>query len=253
MKDMLNNKYEYTKIRENIWQIAEDKGVYSTLVKGSKMAVLIDTGYGARNLRAFVEENITTPYMVINSHGHPDHMGGNHWFDTVYAIKEEWDVILHFEEFLRKENGATDFEGVEYELKEIQVGQMISLGDINIKVVPLFGHTKASVGFLVQEEKLLISGDALNESLWLFNRGLLAMANLKTTIKATMELDFDTYLCGHSGMADPKEKLRYHLKNLENLKIDGSTKKEIFGFETYCSKYEDENGKSEIVFTIDKV
>ena len=32
---MLNNKYEYTKIRENIWQIAEDKGVYSTIVKGS--------------------------------------------------------------------------------------------------------------------------------------------------------------------------------------------------------------------------
>lgn len=32
----------------------------------------MDAGYGCRNLQSFVEENISTPYMVINSHGHPD-------------------------------------------------------------------------------------------------------------------------------------------------------------------------------------
>ena len=96
----MNHTYEYTKIRENIWQIEDDMGVRCTLIKGSELAVLIDTGYGERNLRHFVEESVSTPYMVINSHGHPDHIGGNHWFDTIYAIKEEWDVIQHFEEFL---------------------------------------------------------------------------------------------------------------------------------------------------------
>ena len=80
--------YEYTKIRDYIWQIAEDEGVYCTLIQGSELAVLIDTGYGKRNIRAFVEEHVNTPYMVINSHGHPDHIGGNHWFDTVYALKK---------------------------------------------------------------------------------------------------------------------------------------------------------------------
>lgn len=186
-KNLINNIYEYTKIRENIWQIAEDNGVYCTLVKGSKMAVLIDTGYGVRNLRAFVEENITTPYIVINSHGHPDHIGGNHWFDTVYSLKKEWDVIKHFEEN----------EPKGYELKEIKIGQHISLGNLNIVVVSLVGHTKGSIGFIVQED-ILIAGDALNEGLWLFNYGSLSMINLYKTIKATMELDFSTYLCGHS-------------------------------------------------------
>lgn len=85
--------YVYTKIRPNIWHIKEDLGVYCTLIIGKSMAILVDTGYGNRNLRAFVEENISTPYLVVNSHGHPDHIGGNHWFDTVYALKEEWDVI----------------------------------------------------------------------------------------------------------------------------------------------------------------
>lgn len=81
----MDNKdsYFYTKIREDIWQIAEDRGVYCTLIKGANLAILVDTGYGHRNLRTFIEKEIKTPYMVINSHGHPDHMGGNHWFDVV--------------------------------------------------------------------------------------------------------------------------------------------------------------------------
>lgn len=239
---MINNTYQYTKIRENIWQIEEDNGVCCTLVKGSEMAVLIDTGYGVRNLRKFIEDSITTPYIVINSHGHPDHIGGNHWFDTVYSLKQEWDVIKYFEE--QKQT--------EYELKEIRIGQHISLGDLNIEVISLSGHTKGSVGFIVKEEKLLIAGDALNEGLWLFNYGSLSMLDLYETIKATMEFGFSTYICGHSNLEYNREKLISHVRNIENLKVDSSTKQDTIGFETYCSTYEDANGKSEIVFTIDK-
>ena len=35
-----------------------------------------------------------------------------------------------------------------YELKELQIGQQISLGNLNIVVVSLAGHTKGSVGFV---------------------------------------------------------------------------------------------------------
>lgn len=31
------------------------------------MAALIDTGYGKRNLREFVEANISTSYIVLNN------------------------------------------------------------------------------------------------------------------------------------------------------------------------------------------
>lgn len=234
---------EYTKIRDNIWQIEEDHGVRCTLIKGSELALLIDTGYGIRNLRSFVEENITTPYIVVNSHGHPDHVGGNHWFDTVYALKEEWDVIAHFENHKQKK----------YALEEVHIGQHISLGDLNVNIVSLAGHTKGSIGFIVQEEKLLISGDALNEGLWLFNYGSLSMRELYDRIKITMELPFTTYLCGHSHEEYQKNKLLSHIKNIENLNIECCTKQNTIGFETYCSKYEDERGKSEIVFTIDKL
>lgn len=51
----MEDRYEYTKITEAIWQIQEEGGVCCTLIRGSKLAALIDTGYGNRNLRAFVE------------------------------------------------------------------------------------------------------------------------------------------------------------------------------------------------------
>lgn len=235
--------YEYTKISDNIWQIAEDNGVYCTLIKGSELAVLIDTGFGKRDLRAFVEKNISTPYIVINSHGHPDHIGGNYRFETVYALKEEWDLIRHFEEKDRKP----------YDLKEIQIGQRIPLGNLNIDVVSLTGHTIGSIGFIIPEEQILIAGDALNESLWLFNYGSLSMEHLYETIRSAMELPFSLYLCGHSDKLYKKEKLLSHIKNIENLKTDENTKKNMLGFETYCSTYEGAEGKSEIIFTIDKI
>ncbi|MBD5488022.1 MAG: hypothetical protein HDR13_04410 [Lachnospiraceae bacterium] len=39
----------------------------------------------------------------------------------------------------------------------------------------------------------------------------------------------------------------------ENLKTDENTKRNMLGFETYCSTYEGAAGKSEIIFTIDKI
>lgn len=237
-----DNLYFYTKIRNNIWQIEEDNGVYCTLIKGRDMAILVDTGYGNRNLRAFIEENISTPYMVINSHGHPDHIGGNHWFDEIFALKEDWDVIEYFEE---KEKT--------YELKEIKIGQKISLGDLHIEIIPLEGHTKGSIGLLVQEEKLLIAGDALNGELWLFNYGSLSMKELYKSLQKTVQLDFSTYLCGHSKQEYKKQRIVTHIYNIEHLKVDERTLQNTIGFETYCSSYSNEYGSSQIVFTNDKV
>lgn len=68
-----------------------------------------------------------------------------------------------------------------------------------------------------------------------------------------MELPFSLYLCGHSDKLYKKEKLLSHIRNIENLKTDESTKQNMLGFETYCSTYEGAEGKSEIIFTIDKV
>lgn len=85
------------------------------------------------------------------------------------------------------------------------------------------------------------------------NGQMFFLENLYETLKETMNLDFKTYRCGHSTQEYQKEKLLSHMRNIENLKVDRCTKQDILGFETYCSKYEDACGKSEIIFTIDKL
>ena len=43
------------------------------------------------------------------------------------------------------------------------------------------------------------------------------------------------------------------MKNIETLKVGECTKRNLLGFDTYCSAYQDANGKSEIFFTEDKL
>ena len=64
--------------------------VISYVVTGGEKAMLIDTGFGNADLKGYIEKNITTlPLMVINSHVHPDHSGGNAQFDVVYVEEHE--------------------------------------------------------------------------------------------------------------------------------------------------------------------
>lgn len=133
------------------------------------------------------------------------------------------------------------------------MGEQIFLGGMCIDVVCLPGYTKGSIGLFVKEEKLLIAGDALNESLWLFNYGSLSMMGLYETLQRTAHMDFSTYLCGHSDQEYPKEKILAHIHNMEHLKVDESTKQNTIGFEKYCSSYKDQYGSSDIVFSSDKI
>lgn len=232
----------YTKVRENIWQIEDDNGVYCALVKGSKLAILLDTGFGRKNLKAFIEENIQTEYIVINSHGHPDHIGGNSQFDAIYASETAFDEIAHYtKEFYNSP--------VSCELKALNVGQVLDLGEIHAEVIDLAGHTKGSIGLLIAEERLLLAGDAMNPCLWMFNYGVLPISQLKTTLEKTNELPFDTYLFGHSDKEMPKEMIAVHLKNIASMNIENSKKSVTLGVDTLESAYEEYGLKSVIVYS----
>ena len=233
--------YCYTAIRKNIWQIAEDDGVCCTLIRGSRQALLIDTGYGRRDLRTFIESRLSTPYQVICSHCHPDHTGGNFRFDAVSLPERDLPLLPLY--------GT----GQSPAPHSVSAGTRLDLGALHVTLVPLYGHTQGSLGFLVEEERLLVTGDAFNEWLWLFTPGSLSLRELRQTPLETVKLPFDSYLCGHSQEEYPRDKLWTHVCNIDQLQIDETTRQTLLGFETYTSSYADHRGHSAIVFSPDKL
>ena len=76
------------------WKINDDTHIISFmggsqfmyLLEGEEKALLIDTGWGAGNLRTFVEKLTDKPVIVTNTHGHLDHSGGNGEWESVLML-----------------------------------------------------------------------------------------------------------------------------------------------------------------------
>jgi glyoxylase-like metal-dependent hydrolase (beta-lactamase superfamily II) len=77
--------FEVAKMEAGVYMISEPGHVNSWLVEGEKDALLFDTGLGIANIRKVAEEITPRRLMVVNSHYHFDHTGGNHLFDE-FAI-----------------------------------------------------------------------------------------------------------------------------------------------------------------------
>jgi len=72
-------------LRAGVWLVAEPWHVFCFLVAGADRAVLIDTGTGIADISAPVRRLTGLPVLVVNTHAHDDHRGGNVHFDEVAA------------------------------------------------------------------------------------------------------------------------------------------------------------------------
>jgi len=123
--------------------------VYCTLVQGKTLALLWDTGQGRTDLAAYVAQQVPTPCLVLNSHGHSDHIGGNFRFPQVYAHRGDWPLLAAYARLTGRETPVCPLEP----------GQSFALGGRRAEVISLAGHTKGSVGLLLAGEGLLLAGD----------------------------------------------------------------------------------------------
>lgn len=132
------------------------------LLVGREKALLIDTGYGAGNLRAFVEQITDKPLVVVNTHFHPDHSGGNGEFEEVYV---SWNYKV--DEPSVTGEGAVPFplEGLphpDYTKKLLRDGDVIELGGRSIEVLDVKpAHCNSSLFFLDRTARLAFTGDEL--------------------------------------------------------------------------------------------
>jgi glyoxylase-like metal-dependent hydrolase (beta-lactamase superfamily II) len=67
------------------WLVSEPGHVNCFFVEGTERAALIDTGLGMADISAAVRLITPKAALVVNTHSHSDHRGGNHYFTDIAA------------------------------------------------------------------------------------------------------------------------------------------------------------------------
>lgn len=155
------------------------------LITGTKQAILFDTGMGISDIKKLTSELTKLPIIVLNSHTHDDHVGGNWQFDTVYGMdtgftrtnakgsQEDAQAEVTSDQIcgaLPPGFNAKTYETRPWKIKRfIHEGEKIDLGSRTIEVIATPGHTPDAISLLDRGNGLLFTGDTYYPApIWLF-------------------------------------------------------------------------------------
>jgi glyoxylase-like metal-dependent hydrolase (beta-lactamase superfamily II) len=95
--------FQVGEIEPGLHLVAEPGHVFSWLIAGSERSVLLDTGLGLADIAAAIAPVAATPTIVVNSHVHFDHVGGNELFEhtEMHERSPEWIEYGSREQHLR--------------------------------------------------------------------------------------------------------------------------------------------------------
>lgn len=142
------------------------------LVLGGEKALLIDSGFGMGSLKTVIDGLTQLPIILINTHGHPDHGGGNAEFgvpllhcadNDLYAYKCARETRL--EEVIHWGLGeeADKLQPTPPVPIPVEDGAVIDLGGRKLTVYHTPGHTAGSICIFDEQTGYLFAGDNLND------------------------------------------------------------------------------------------
>lgn len=137
---------EIIQINANTWRI-EDDGVRLFLLAGTEKALLIDSGMNLNNARDIAAGLTGLSLSLLNTHADRDHIGSNEQFDAFYMHPAEEPV------YRRSGKSGT--------IIPVREGDSLNLGDRELRIIHLPGHTPGSIAVLDVQNKVLISGDPI--------------------------------------------------------------------------------------------
>ena len=150
--------FEFNPVQENTYVLSGEKDA----------CCIIDPGCYFGNERTALKEHIEqqglSPRWLLNTHCHLDHVFGNQF------VGETWDLSLHLHE---KEQPVLamapamglqwgmPFENYRGELIYLVPGRSVMMGEDELEILFLPGHSPGSVGFYCRKQGFLIGGDVL--------------------------------------------------------------------------------------------
>lgn len=159
-------------------------------VRGTDRDLFIDCGLGVASLRTAFPDLFERDPILVLTHGHPDHAGSAHEFDSVWAHESEptsepYIRSLSVSDFAADAGLDVDaFEGYDTShlitarpmddfdpdthlfrtpevTRRLSDGDVIDLGSRAFRIVHLPGHTAGSIGLYEPDREELFSGDVV--------------------------------------------------------------------------------------------
>lgn len=208
--------FEVYRIRPGVFAIYEPyqfEEVISYLIVGKQRALLFDTGLGVGNMKAVATSLTKMPIVVLNSHTHFDHVGGNADFTEIYGedtpysrqnargqLNEYSRDALIAERVCGKLPAGVKAES--YKTRPWKIthvvhdGERIDLGGRELEIVFTPGHTPDSLSLFDRKNELLFSGDTYypgpiylfvpETDLAAYTRSIQKLAGLSSEIKLVL-------------------------------------------------------------------
>ncbi|MEP6675904.1 MAG: MBL fold metallo-hydrolase [Ferruginibacter sp.] len=176
------HSFIFSPVQENTYVVSNEKDE----------CIIIDPGcyFDAEkeSLVQYIEKSRLHPVMLLNTHCHLDHVFGNKF------IAEKYGLVLQLHE---NEKALLDFapaSGLMWDLPfdnysgeyiYLKEGDTIKLGEDELKILFLPGHSPGSIGFYCAAQQFILSGDVL------FNRSIgrtdLPGGDMNTLMKSIRE------------------------------------------------------------------
>jgi len=211
--------FKSKRMAEGVTQIIGPGQVYAYLVEGDSRALLLDTLCGIGNLADYCRELTQLPITVANTHGHPDHAGGNFLFEEVFIHPADVDMMYEMSTVPEREAyvrmmqekinepmtwGPADVTQVRpIRCRSLQEGDSFDLGGRVLEVFEVPGHSLGSVCLLDRANRQLFAGDCCNSNTILFTvPGMFTCTTVEEYLVSLHKLkklqdDFDTFFVCH--------------------------------------------------------
>lgn len=216
--------FEIIRLPNHVYALYEPghaEKVNSFFIAGSDKDLLYDTGMGIASIREALDDLRKAEGLperepiVLNSHAHLDHIGGNAEFDRIYAFRNDWRIrkltegiaagderwIAYFGDLTPPPQPPPGFDPRTHAirpvplsaLRYVHAGEHIDLGNRRFTVIPSRSHTEDSVILYDARNKLLFTGDVFVPDYFY----VLDFAELEKDLEMLAALDVDYHYNTH--------------------------------------------------------
>ncbi len=220
---LLTEPHIHGLIQANLWYL-----------RGHERDLLVDTGNGCASVRPVLERlpgRRDHEVLALVTHAHIDHVGGFHEFDIRLLHPAEAEAAARIGEQVPLATGQWSadllkdladggfilppllvdaiprecFDPAAFRITPaapthlVQGGDVIDLGGRRLTVIDLPGHTPGSIGLLDEEERALLSGDAVYEGGLIDTLPESDVAAYVRTMERLLQLEADVVYPGHGG------------------------------------------------------